>query len=58
MALPLPSLRFNSTLDDEDEMLYGSSAADTLAPVKAEPMDTAKWVGLGGTEEQSDWMGR
>ena len=39
--LSLP-LSVHSTLDDEDEMLYGSSTVDTLAPVKAEPMDSAK----------------
>lgn len=40
---PSPS-SVHSTLDDEDEMLYGSSAVDILAPVKSEPMDSAKWV--------------
>ena len=39
--LSLP-LSVHSTLDDEDEMLYGSSTVDTLAPVKAEPMESAK----------------
>lgn len=34
----------HSTLDDEDEMLYGSSTVDTAAPVKTEPMDSAEWV--------------
>ena len=34
----------HSTLDDEDEMLYGSSTVDVAAPVKTEPMDSAEWV--------------
>lgn len=34
----------HSTLDDEDEMLYGSSTVDIAAPVKTEPMDSAEWV--------------
>ena len=56
-GFPFPPPSAHSTLDDEDEMLYGSSTVDMLAPVKAEPMDSAKWVGPGGTEDRHDWMG-